>query len=38
MLVRFLSLPHGIELLEDNVHDQDALPNGELMMSRPQGT
>ncbi len=38
MLVRFLGLPHGIELLEGNVHDQDVLPNGELMMLGPQGT
>jgi hypothetical protein len=37
MLVGFSSLPHGLELLEDNVHDQDALPNGELMMLRPHG-
>jgi hypothetical protein len=35
MLARFSSLPHGLELLEDNVHDQDAPSNGELVMSRP---
>jgi hypothetical protein len=37
MLARFSGLPHGLELLEGNVHDQDAPPNGELAMSRPQG-
>jgi len=36
MLVGFSSLPHGLELLEGNVHDQDILPNGELTMLRPQ--
>jgi hypothetical protein len=36
MLVGFSSLPHGLELLEGNVHDQDAPPNGELVVSRPQ--
>jgi hypothetical protein len=35
MLVGFSSLPHGLELLEGNVHDQDAPLNGELAMSRP---
>ncbi len=35
MLARFLSLPHGLELLEGNVHDQDEPPNGELAVSRP---
>jgi hypothetical protein len=35
MLARFASLPHGLELLEGNVHDQDALPNGELVMLGP---
>jgi hypothetical protein len=37
MLVRFSNLSHGLELLKGNVHDQDALPNGELTMSRPHG-
>ncbi len=37
LLAEFLGLPHGLELLEGNVHDQDAPPNGELAMSRPQG-
>jgi len=36
MLIRFSSLPHGFELLEGNIHDQDVPPSGELMMSRPQ--
>jgi hypothetical protein len=31
------SLPHGLELLEGNVHYHDAIPNGELVVSRPQG-
>jgi hypothetical protein len=35
MLVGFSSLPHGFELLEGNVHNQDAPPNGELVMSGP---
>ncbi len=30
MLARFSGLPHGLELLEGKVHDQDAPPNGEL--------
>ncbi len=34
MLVGFLGLPHGFELLEGNVHDQYAPPNGELVMPR----
>jgi hypothetical protein len=34
MLVGFFGLPHGLELLEGNVHDQDAPPNGELAMSK----
>jgi hypothetical protein len=37
MLVGFSSFPHGLELLEGNVHDQDAPLNGELAMSWPQG-
>jgi hypothetical protein len=37
MLVGFSSLPHGLELLEGNIHDWDAPPNGELAMSRPHG-
>ncbi len=37
MLARFSSLPHGLELLKGNVHDQDAPPIGELAMSRPHG-
>jgi hypothetical protein len=32
MLVGFSSLPHGLELLEGNVHEQDARPNGELVV------
>jgi len=35
MLARFSILPHGLELLEGNVHDQNAPPNGELAMPRP---
>jgi len=35
MLVGFSNLPCGLELLEGNVHDQNAPPNGELAMSRP---
>ncbi len=37
MLVGFSSLLHGFELLEGNIHDQDASPTSELAMSRPQG-
>jgi hypothetical protein len=37
MLARFSSLPHGLELLKGNVHNQNAPPNGELVMSRPHG-
>jgi hypothetical protein len=37
LLVEFSGLPHGLELLEGNIHDQDAPPNGELAMSGPQG-
>jgi hypothetical protein len=37
MLGGFSSLPHGLELLDGNVHDQDAPPNGELVMSRAHG-
>jgi hypothetical protein len=35
MLVGFLGFAHEPELLEGNVHDQDAPLNGELVMSRP---
>jgi hypothetical protein len=35
MLVRFLGLSHGFELLEGTIHDWDELPNGELAMLRP---
>jgi hypothetical protein len=34
MLVRFLGLPHGFELLEGNIRDQYELPYGEWAMSR----
>ncbi len=34
ILVGFSSLPHGLELLEGNIH---APPNGELAMSEPKG-
>jgi hypothetical protein len=37
MLVGFSSLPHGLELLEGNIHDHDAPPNGELAMLRLKG-
>jgi hypothetical protein len=37
MLAGFSSLPHGLELLEGNVHDQDAPPNGELVVLGSQG-
>jgi hypothetical protein len=37
MLVGFSGLPHGLELLEGNVHDQDAPPNGELVIVKPCG-
>jgi hypothetical protein len=29
----FLGFPHGFELLEGNIHDQDELPSGESTMS-----
>jgi hypothetical protein len=32
MLVRFLRLPHGFDLLEGNIHDQDKSLNIELEM------
>jgi hypothetical protein len=32
MLVKFSSFPHGFELLESNIHSQDAPFNGELAM------
>jgi hypothetical protein len=34
MLAGFSSLSHGLELLEGNIQKQDALLNGELVMSR----
>ncbi len=34
MLVGFSNLSHGLELLESNIHDHDAPPNGELAMLR----
>ncbi len=37
MLARFFGLPHGLELLESNIHDQYAPPNGELAMLRLKG-
>jgi hypothetical protein len=37
MLARFFSLLHGLELLEGNIHDQDAPSNGELAMSGLEG-
>jgi len=37
MLVGFSSLPNGFELLEGNVHNQNASPNDELVMLGPQG-
>jgi hypothetical protein len=37
MLARFLGLPHGLKLLEGNVHDQYAPPNNELVVSIAQG-
>ncbi len=37
MLARFSGLPRGLEFLEGKVHDQDAPPNGELVVSRPHG-
>jgi hypothetical protein len=37
MLVGFSGLPHGFELLEGNIHDHDAFPNGELAMLRLKG-
>jgi hypothetical protein len=37
LLSGFSGLPHGLELLECNVHDQDAHPNGELAVSGPHG-
>jgi hypothetical protein len=33
----FFSLPHGPKLLENNSHDQDAPPNGELAMLGLEG-
>jgi hypothetical protein len=32
MLVRFLGLHNGFELLKGNIHDQDEPPNGEFTM------
>jgi hypothetical protein len=37
MLVIFFGFPHGLELLEGNIHDQDAPLNGELAMLGPKG-
>jgi hypothetical protein len=37
MLARLFNLPHGHELLERKIHDQDAPPNGELVMLGPKG-
>ncbi len=37
MLVGFSNLLHGFELLEGNIHDQDASPISELAMSGPEG-
>jgi hypothetical protein len=34
MFVRFSSLPHGFELLEGHIHDQDDPLNGEVKMPR----
>jgi hypothetical protein len=31
MLFRFLGIPHGFELFEGNIHNQDELPNGVLV-------
>jgi len=36
-LAGILGFPHGFELLEGNVHNQNAPPNDELAMSGPQG-
>jgi hypothetical protein len=36
-LARFLGFPDGFELLEGNVHNQNAPPNDELVMLGPQG-
>jgi len=38
MVVGFLGLLGGLELLEGNVHDQDTTPNGELAVLGPHGT
>ncbi len=35
MLVAFFDLPFELELLEGNIHDHDAPPNGELAMLGP---
>jgi hypothetical protein len=37
MLLGFSSFPHGLELLEGNIHDHDAPPNGEFVMLRLKG-
>ncbi len=37
MLVRFFYFPHGLELLEGNIHDWDAPLNGELAMLGLEG-
>jgi hypothetical protein len=35
MLATFFDLPFELELLEGNIHDHDAPPNGELAMLGP---
>jgi hypothetical protein len=37
MLAGFSSLFHGLELLDGNIHDQDAPSNGALAMSGLEG-
>ncbi len=32
--LNILGLPHGFELLEGNIHDQDELPYGQWAMSK----
>ncbi len=33
MLVGFQGFPHGFELIENNIHNEDEPPNGELVMT-----
>jgi hypothetical protein len=33
MLVQFSRFPHGFDLLEGNIHEQDMAPNTKLKMS-----